>query len=57
MVRDIRYADVGLRQEAQSGQGSRPNLEPDPRLYASIISFKMARDKGIFTFAVGKLGM
>ena len=40
-VRDIRlinihiaiiltYAGVGLRQEAQSSQGDRPNLEPDP---------------------------
>ena len=51
------YTGVGRRQEAQSGQDGRPNLEPDPRLfYASIISFKMARDEGSFTFTVSKLG-
>ena len=31
-------------------------LNPTPRLYASIMSFKMARDEGNFTFTVGKLG-
>ena len=31
-------------------------LNPTQRLYASIISFKMARDKGNSTFTVGKLG-